>query len=188
MRRQGGRILQQASGIQRLIDNLLLVFRIRAKALPVEMTVEDANDVASEAVQLVLADPRVRGASVSLEGPPSRIPVEIDRRLLVRALCNVTTNAVVHGGAGVNVRVRVASGRGTCRIEVSDDGKGIDADHLDCVFDRYYGGESARGDRAGSGLGLPIARELVELMGGSLDVDSSPGKGTTISIEFATAE
>jgi signal transduction histidine kinase/PAS domain-containing protein len=188
VRRQGGRILQQASGIQRLIDNLLLVFRIRAKALPVEMTVEDANDVASEAVQLVLADPRVRGASVSLEGAPSRIPVEIDRRLLVRALCNVTTNAVVHGGPGVNVRVRVASGRSTCRIEVSDDGKGIEADHLDCVFERYYRGESARGDQAGSGLGLPIARELVELMGGSLDVDSSPGKGTTISIEFATAE
>ncbi|MDO8847137.1 MAG: ATP-binding protein [Coriobacteriia bacterium] len=188
VRHQGGRILQQASGIQYLIDNLLLVFRIRAKALPVQMTVQDANDVASEAVQLVLADPRARGASVSLEGASSPIPVEIDRRLLVRALCNVTVNAVVHGGAGVNVRVSVASGGGMCRIEVSDDGKGIEADILARVFDRYYRGEPARGDQAGSGLGLPIARELVELMRGSLDVVSSPGSGTTISIEFATAE
>ncbi|MDO8879593.1 MAG: PAS domain-containing sensor histidine kinase [Coriobacteriia bacterium] len=188
VRRQGGRILQQASGIQYLIDNLLLVFRIRAKALPVEMTVQDANDVASEAVQLVLADPRARGASVTLEGAPSPIPVAVDSRLLVRALSNVTMNAVVHGGAGVNVRVSVASEGSTCRIEVSDDGKGIEADNLDRVFDRYYRGDPARGDQAGSGLGLPIARELVELMGGTLDVDSSPGSGTTISIEFATSE
>jgi signal transduction histidine kinase/PAS domain-containing protein len=188
VRRQAGRISQQASEIQRLLDNLLLVFRIRAKALPVEMTIQDANDVASEAVQLVVADPRARGARVSLEVAPSSIPVEIDSRLLVRALCNVTMNAVVHGGAGVNVRVSVASRGGTCKIEVSDDGKGIEPDDLDRVFDRYYRGDPARGDRAGSGLGLPIARELVELMGGTLDVDSSPGRGTTIGIEFATAE
>jgi signal transduction histidine kinase len=180
--------LQQASGIQRLIENLLLVFRIRAKALPVEMTIQDANEVAFEAVQLVLADPQARGACVKLEAAPSRIPIEIDSRLLVRALSNVTMNAVIHGGAGVNVRVSVASGGGTCRIEVSDDGKGIKADNLDRVFERYYRGDPARGDQPGSGLGLPIARELVELMGGSLGVDSSPGSGTTISIEFNTVE
>jgi signal transduction histidine kinase/PAS domain-containing protein len=188
VRRQAGRIMTQVSEIQRLLDNLLLVFRIRARALPVELKVQDANDVASEAVRLVLADSRARGGSVSLELAPCSIPIEIDRRLLVRALCNLAMNGVLHGGPGVHVRVSVASRKGICRIEVADDGKGIEAENLERVFDRYYRGDAARGDRAGSGLGLPISRELVELMGGTLDVDSTPGRGTRVGVEFVTAE
>lgn len=188
VKREAGRISHQATEIQRLLDNLLLLLRIRAKTLPLEVSVQDANDVASEAVKLVLADPRAAGVSVSLEAAPSSIPIEIDRRLLVRAISNVTMNAVLHGGAGVHVRVSVSSQEGACRIEIADDGKGIDEANLERVFDRYYRGESAPGDQAGSGLGLPIARELVELMGGTLGVASLPGQGATIGIEFVRAE
>jgi signal transduction histidine kinase len=83
-------------------------------------------------------------------------------------------NALVHTPPGTNVRVRAGSSNGGAKLAVEDDGPGISLDHAPHVFERFYRVDGAQA--SGSGLGLSIARELAELMGGSLELDSEPGR------------
>ncbi len=83
-------------------------------------------------------------------------------------------NALVHTPPGTTVRVRAGSSNGGAKLAVEDDGPGISPDHAPHVFERFYRVDGAQA--SGSGLGLSIARELAELMGGSLELDSMPGK------------
>ena len=72
-------------------------------------------------------------------------------------------------------------------IEVSDTGSGIPRDELGRLFDRFYRGSGEKG-RAGFGLGLPIAKEAVEALGGRVEIDSVPGEGTTARIVLPCAD
>jgi signal transduction histidine kinase len=124
------------------------------------------------------------------ELPPSRVvEVELecqataaavaDEALLSEALANLITNAVEHAGVGT-VRVVVhSSDAATVRIEVVDAGPGIEPGELDRVFERFHRGANAKD---GAGLGLPIAKAAIEAQGGTLVLESTPGRGTTASV------
>jgi len=74
------------------------------------------------------------------------------------------------------------------RVEVADSGHGIEPEHLPYVFDRFWRADPARArDTGGSGLGLPITREIVHAHGGRLDVTSTPGAGSTFTITLPAA-
>lgn len=184
VRREARAMLRQTAQINALIESLLLAFRLRADALPVKIEDADANEIVSEVVDLIRADPRSDGRAPVIERTHFASVIQVDRRLLVRALCNVGLNAYVHNPAHTPVSIRVRDEGGACRIEVVDEGKGMSATELESVLQRYRQGSPAKGDRRGSGLGLPIAKGLVELMGGAFLIDSTPGRGTTIEIEF----
>jgi signal transduction histidine kinase len=126
------------------------------------------------------------GAVVAGGGWADRVRVDAaptvlrtDRRRVERVLANLVANAVDHGGAGVVVRV-VRTGSAV-RVDVADQGPGIAPEHLPHLFDRFYKVDPARAS-AGSGLGLAIARENTRLLGGSLDVTSRVGQGTTFRL------
>jgi signal transduction histidine kinase len=108
------------------------------------------------------------------------------RDLLEHALLNLTSNAARHTDRGqVRVGARLVDD-GSVLIEVSDTGSGIPRDELCRLFDRFYRGAHEDG-RAGFGLGLPIAREAVEAVGGRIEIDSIPGEGTTARIVLPRA-
>ena len=92
-------------------------------------------------------------------------------------------NAFVHTPAGTRVTVRVGAGDGKAWIEVEDGGPGIPTEQLERVFDRFYRAEGAVAP--GSGLGLAIAKELAELMGGSVRASSRPGR-TVFTLELVS--
>jgi two-component system OmpR family sensor kinase len=83
-------------------------------------------------------------------------------------------NALVHTPPGTPVRIRASASDGTALLTVEDEGPGIPPVHAEQVFERFYRVDGTRA--SGSGLGLAIARELAELMGGSLQLDSRPGR------------
>jgi signal transduction histidine kinase len=109
-----------------------------------------------------------------------------DRRQLERVFLNLVSNAVkftpVGGG---DVAVRVLSRPGRAVVEISDSGVGIPADELDAIFDRFYRATTAeKADIPGTGLGLPLVRQVVHAHGGEVAVRSEVGVGTTVSIEL----
>ena len=115
------------------------------------------------------------------------IPVVADRALSVELIRIITDNAIKYTPPGGRVDIRAdADGRGGATVIVADDGIGISADDLPHIFDRFYRCDKARGRENGStGLGLAIAKSIVEMMGGGISAKSAPGKGSEFTIRFA---
>ena len=111
------------------------------------------------------------------------ILASVDRMLLLRALGNLVSNALAHCSQGNSIMLIAQRQNGQIRIEVRDTGSGISADALPRVFDRLYRADPARSrNSGGAGLGLAIVRQIVFLHGGSVQIASSPGIGTTVSV------
>ena len=127
-----------------------------------------------------------------MEPPPPDVVLGGDRTQLVSALSNLFENAikytVVNGDTRLpDVRVRTRVEDGSAAIEVSDGGIGIPEAHLDRIFERFYRVDRARSrERGGTGLGLSIVRHVVVQHGGSVDVRSTPGKGSTFTVTLPT--
>jgi hypothetical protein len=111
---------------------------------------------------------------------PSDGPVVLaDRDRLMQVLINLLSNAVkfVPGASG-RVRVSVGVVEGMVRVEVADNGPGLTADECDVIFEKFRQGGNTMTDKPkGTGLGLPISRQIIEYFGGKLWVESSPGAG-----------
>ena len=155
------------------------VERIVADAAAASIHLESMDPVAL--VRDVVTAARLRGARIALAAAPeSALSVDLDPARLRQALDNLITNAVVHGGHGVEISLAVRVAR-TLQIDVADNGPGIPPDTLDRIFDA---GE--RLDRAtpGTGLGLALARSIAEGHGGTLAVVSAVGAGTTFTISL----
>jgi two-component system sensor histidine kinase TctE len=103
--------------------------------------------------------------------------------LLSEAVGNLANNAMAHSPAGSQVTVRCGVHRGAPFIEVTDSGVGIPPEERDRVFERFVRGSNARG--AGSGLGLAIVRDVAQLHGATVEIDSgADGKGTSVTLRF----
>lgn len=181
------RIDGESTRMQRLVDDLLTLARLdderehghRAGAV-------EAVDLALLAVEVVdaareRAPDRVLQCSVG-DGDAGDVLVDVSSGERVRqVLDNLVTNAVVHTPASTAVEMVVRGEGDTVTVEVIDDGPGLDRDDAARAFDRFWrGADHTRTDGAappGSGLGLSIARDLVEREGGSLDLVTSPGAG-----------
>lgn len=122
---------------------------------------------------------------IRLDIPEDLPAVQADPLRLERILANLLGNALKHTGPGVPVRVSAALQGDEVRVTVADSGPGIDPTDLPRVFERFYQGRG--GSREGLGLGLYIARTLVEAHGGRIDVESDPGRGAAFNFTLPRA-
>ena len=104
----------------------------------------------------------------------------VDRGHVARALRNVVTNAIQHSPGAGTVRVEMSAAGGAALVRVRDSGPGIADEDLPYVFERFYRADRSRARIPGSGIGLTVARELVVANGGSLEVESTGARGTTM--------
>ena len=112
-----------------------------------------------------------------------------DPRRLIQVVTNLVGNAVKFTPSGGEVHVTVKpDGTGYVQTIVRDTGPGIPTEDLDKIFDRFYQVSASRGSQAGTGLGLPISKELVELHGGRIWVESEVGVGSTFTFTLAEAK
>jgi signal transduction histidine kinase len=133
-------------------------------------------------VQVLLGDHPVK---LELRGAPP--VVAADPLRVEQILGNLLDNAAKYSGAGTTICVTVeASGSGAV-VAVQDSGAGIEPQDLPKLFDRYYQAQRARGQRSGSGLGLFIAKGLVDAQGGVLGVESTPGTGSVFRVWLPAA-
>jgi signal transduction histidine kinase len=162
-----------------LINDVLDLTRIEAGRVDQELCPTDVRQLAAELEQMIGNPARIKGlrvrADVAAEVPAR---VLVDGRHLRQVLFNLLGNAVKFTPAG-DVRLAVdAGGRDSLRFAVSDTGMGIEPENLDRIFEAF--GQTRVGAAAGgTGLGLTISRRLVRAMGGDLQVESTPGVGST---------
>ncbi len=126
------------------------------------------------------------GRRVTVSAPASLV-VEVDPEVIRPAVTNVVRNALAYSPAATKVEVSVGIRSGSLEIRVRDRGAGMSAEERSIVFDRFVRG-SAGEYRGGTGLGLFIVRRLIEAHGGSIDVESEEGVGTTLTLRVPATE
>jgi PAS domain S-box-containing protein len=172
-----------------IINDILDLSKIEAGQGSLEES-EVGLDTVMEEVRTLLGDQAKHGRApfrVNLPAPPPR--VRVDERKIVQILVNLLSNAFkfTPQAGSVTLSAAVSPDGGLC-ITVRDTGIGIAPDHLETVLKPFGQVESAFSRRHhGTGLGLPLAKSLVELHGGSLSVDSALGKGTTVTVTLPAA-
>lgn len=182
--------IREIGRLESMVGDLFQLASADANTLAVELAVHDVAAVVREAVE-PLREPAWRESEVSLvyEAGALQFHANLDRERLVRVLQNLVRNAIRHTPAGGLVRVAVVGDPTVIRVEVADTGPGIAPEDLPHVFERFYRGDAARSrSTGGAGLGLAIAKELVEAMGGAVAVASQPGEGAMFTVTLPRAE
>ena len=180
---------RQALHLNRLVGDLRLLAESEARELQLELEPVALGEI----VQRVTASFRARAdaESVQLDAEVDEaLPaLSLDRVRIEQVLGNLVDNAIRHTPAGGSIVVAARRRSGSVRVEVIDTGPGIPADAMPHVFDRLYRVDPSR-DRAtgGSGLGLTIARQLVEAHGGTIWVDSEEGAGSRFGFDLPLSE
>ncbi|WP_080797241.1 sensor histidine kinase [Arabiibacter massiliensis] len=171
----------EARRLSQLVSSMVDVSRMQEGARGrATVSVEDLVRDTAQLYRSLLARRR-NGLEVEVEGGLPEVGGDADQ--LVQVLVNLLANANRHTAHGtVKVRAERAEDGGV-RVSVSDDGEGMDAATLSAAFERY-----ARGDEAGSGLGLPICKGIVERHGGKMGIESEPGAGTQVWFTLPAAK
>lgn len=171
-------IERNAERLHRLVDDLLDLSRLEARDFRPHLAALDVVPLAQRALER--CHDRAGKAGVRLLPPTGSVVARGDAHTLEQILDNLVDNAVKYGGAGADVSVRVAPQGAKVRVAVADTGPGIEARHLPRLYERFYRVDPGRSrDLGGTGLGLGIVKRLVEAMGGTVGVDSTPGRGST---------
>jgi signal transduction histidine kinase len=175
-------ISQSATLMQRLVSDLLDISRFKSGRAPLQMTRFDACALARDVVRTVAGLLEARRQRVAIESP-SRLWVHGDRALLGRALLNLVSNATNFAPEDSEIGVRVCSVKGDAVWAVTDHGPGIPPASRPFLFERFF--TVARSDSAkatGTGLGLPIAMAIAEAHGGTIEVGTEAGQGSTFAL------
>ncbi len=180
--------LQQCRRLVRMVDQLLELAKLDARQMTFSPEPFQLAELAQDIVLKFARSPR-RGVTLALEPPPQNVPLVVgDIALIERVLDNLLENAVRHARAGGRVTVSLTPGSQTVRVAVHDTGTGIPEGERDRVFDRFYRGDKSRSSESGyAGLGLSIARAILELHGGFIDFVSAAADGTTFFFALPTA-
>jgi signal transduction histidine kinase len=165
-----------ADRVTRLINELLDVSRIEAGRLELRRRPVDLPKVAADVVERFKLDPD--GHTFAISFPDDFPEVYADADKVAQVLTNLVENAVKYSDGGL-VRVSGEPADGSVEVVVSDQGIGIPADQIPLIFTKFYR-RGGRGAPSGTGLGLYIARGLVEAHGGRISVDSEVGRGTDV--------
>jgi signal transduction histidine kinase/DNA-binding response OmpR family regulator len=172
---------RNALSLQHLIDQLLDLSRIDAGGMRLETEKCELDEFLRDlhAAFLPLAERKSIALEYLYEG--RRVTTLLDPDKLEKALSNLLSNAIKFTPPGGRVRLS-ALVEDAIQIEVRDTGPGIPTDELPHIFDRFHQARGIAGDGAGSGIGLALARELIELHGGTLAAESSVGFGTRLLV------
>jgi len=171
---------RNAQRLGALVEDLLDLSRIESKDYRPEAKPVSLRVVSDQAVTLLRARIEEKKLDVANEIAADLPPARADRRALGQVFTNLLDNAVKYCAAGAAVRLRAKKAEAGLRIEIADTGPGIEPRNLPRLFERFYRVDSGRSrDMGGTGLGLSIVKHLVETMGGTIGVDSTPGRGST---------
>jgi signal transduction histidine kinase len=169
-----------ARRMRALIEDLLDVTRLDGgKRLPIEPEPLEVEALTSEAYELFKAQAAASSITLQLSADENLPPVYADRHRVLQVLSNLIGNAMKFTPPGGLVTVRAERRGDEVLFTVADTGPGIPAEHLGDIFNPYW--QAKRTARMGAGLGLPIARGIVESHGGRIWVESEPGAGTKFS-------
>ncbi len=178
----------QADRLQRLIDNLLNLARIEAGVVAVDKQQRSLNEVLEEAISVVSPSADSKGIQLRVELSPMYLAALADRDMLLQSAINLLSNAIKYTASGGAVTLRSRMTDEHVLFEVEDSGVGLNEEDCARVFEKFYRVKKDQQMAAGTGLGLPLAKHIVEdVHGGHLSVESQPGVGSTFRVELPPA-
>jgi len=176
-------ILQSTGRLAMLIDNVLDLTQGEAGTLPIERNPVDLAALARARVDRLRGDAKAKGMELAIQLEPSLGIIQGDERRIGQCIDHLLENALNYCGRGARVLLHGDGVADKVRIVISDDGPGIPVAQQGAIFDPLARAEQARSG-AKAGMGLPLARQLVQAHGGSLQLVSKEGQGTMILIEL----
>lgn len=177
----GEKAILSLERMERLTENLLKIVRFDAKTISFEKTPCDVGGLVRDAAEGFMTRAEKEGKQLFLEGEETIL--NCDRSWTEEAVSNLIKNALDHTDRGDFVKISWEKSLVMIRISVEDNGSGISEEDIYHIFKRFY--RSSSSASGGSGLGLPLAKAIVEGQGGSLTVSSQEGKGSTFVISFS---
>lgn len=179
-------IARQADRLDSIIEDLLSLSRIEQESERGEIPLEEGtlSDVLQAALQITESRATANEAQVTCKCP-EEIRSRINAPLLEQAVINLIDNAIKYGGKGALIEVSVHQEGGQTLLQVRDNGPGIAPEHQSRIFERFYRVDKSRSRKmGGTGLGLSIVKYICQAHGGSVSVQSAPGKGSTFTISL----
>lgn len=167
--------------IKELVDDLNLSMKLKNNKSILKKEKVNIVSLVKNSVIDILNDSKYAEADISVEYDEDMIFIDIDKVLMKRVFNNLIYNALVHNDENISIVVSVYKKEKTY-ISISDNGKGISESDLENIFDRYYRGTNTGEAHKGSGLGMSIAKEIVNAHDGDIKISSTLGKGTDIKI------
>jgi heavy metal sensor kinase len=179
--------LDQINQMTEMVDNLLTLARADEGRAPLAVEQTDLRELVadiSETAGMLGEDAQIR---VKTDIPAGPVRLAVDRHRIRELLLNLVTNAIKYTPAGGMVGLSLSEGADGVTLTVSDTGVGIAPGDLPHIFDRFWRADPARsrtGERAGTGLGLAITKWIAEAHGGTITVQSRPGRGTLFTVRL----
>lgn len=173
---------QELDRIESLVQSLLKMARLDAGAITLERSPENVFDLLEHIKRQYSFRAEQEGKEIALEGDEQTV-FSCDRTWLTEAIGNLVKNALDHTAQGDRILVRWQQSPCLTQITVEDTGSGIHSEDLYHIFKRFYRSRFSK-DTQGVGLGLPLAKSIVEAHQGSIEVHSKLGQGTAFTINF----
>ena len=173
---------QELDRIETLVQNLLKITKLDADTIILEKSLENVSELAEDIKRHFLFRTGQEGKEICLSGNED-ISLLCDRNWIIEAINNLVKNALDHTEKGGVIRIEWRAFTSIVQITVKDNGSGIHPEDLHHIFKRFYRSRFSK-DRQGIGLGLPLAKMIIEAHSGTIEVDSTPGAGTVFTINF----
>jgi len=172
--------------VLQVISGFLDVTKAEARQEPLAVSMVDIGTIVGDSVKLMAAEAEKTGVDLRLVVKPGIEEIQTDRAKLMQIVLNMTSNAVkfTPSGGSVTIEVGPDAAGGAYFIVIRDTGVGIDPSDLAEVTRSFGQTRSAGGKPKGSGFGMPLTRQYVEMLGGALTVTSRPGQGTAVTIRL----
>jgi two-component system phosphate regulon sensor histidine kinase PhoR len=177
-------LAKQVERLQAILEDLLSLSRVEQDAERGEIELQDGSieDVLRSAVQICNAQLGVKNIAATVDCPPSA-RARINPALLEQAAVNLIDNAIKYSEPGRSLHIEVRGGEREWAIRFVDKGCGIEAQHLDRIFERFYRVDKARSRKeGGTGLGLAIVKHIMAAHGGRATAESTPGQGSVFTL------
>jgi two-component system heavy metal sensor histidine kinase CusS len=179
--------LEEAVRLSELIGDLLFLARAEKPLTELHLENVDVGGLLINVRDYYEAAAAEAGISLAVVEGAEAVSTDLDRSLMLRAVSNLVSNALAHTPKGGSVTLAAPVAGPEIRIEVCDTGRGIPAEALPKVFDRFFRVDPSRSQTSGStGLGLAIVQSIMTLHGGSAEIASQLGRGTTVTLRIHT--
>jgi two-component system phosphate regulon sensor histidine kinase PhoR len=182
------RIEEQADRLHKMILDILQIARVESGQESFEFCDVSVSDLLRQCADQFGAAAAVKQIELAIDSPGEPLTVYADHEGVQTILSNLIDNAIKYTPAGSRVAVQARQCGSLIVLEVADTGVGIPEQHLDRIFERFYRVDKARSSELGStGLGLSIVKHLAQAFGGSVSVESQPGRGSTFRVELPSS-